>query len=210
MMSGLIPLKSEQGEHLLKEILGQRNVSQKYILPSLIPSHYKQKTDSTCGVASCLMLFNARLTALYVHPMSEYQLLVHPYLVHATNNTISDIFKIGLTIKQVGDILTAFRCEYEVHLCKIKNDDGAIDKFRSICKDTFKHHNATKGIIINYYMKDIGQPFDFGHHSPIAAYNETTDRVLLLDCWEPNVCWVKIRDLYNAMATIDNDSKQFR
>eukprot|EP01084_Bolivina_argentea_P282535 483640_1 len=212
-MSQLICFESQQGEDLMTEILSETSNDKKYIQPNLIASHCIQKTHSTCGVVSCLMLLNARLRTLNINPISEYQLLMHPYLVKATNNQISNIFKSGLTLKQVSNILDTFKCDTKMNICRFKNDLNEINIFRNICKNTFKYHNSTKGIIVNYLMSGIGQPDNIGHHSVIAAYNENTDRVLLLDCWiesKPNKLWVNVKDIYNAMATIDNDAKDYR
>merc|ERR1712228_716348 len=185
----------------------------KYIQAALLASHYKQKTDSTCGIASCLMLFNARLRSLWISPLSaaEYELLTHSELIKATKNRIANIFKHGLSIREVSAILNSFKCSNTMKICKNKNDEIEINKLRKQCMEIFKHNDGTKGLIVNYFMRDIGQPFDYGHHSPICAYNQSTDRVLLLDCWiESSVCWVKVKDLYNAMATKDDDSGENR
>ena len=210
-MSQLITLESDKGEQLLKDILSETDNDKKYVQPLLISSHYKQKTNATCGIASSLMLFNARLRYLNINPFTEYQLLIHKNFVKATNNKISNIFKSGLTLSQVSNILNVFKCNNMVNVCKNKNDTNEINKFREFCKQIFQDNQGKKGMIVNYYMKDIGQSYKFGHHSPIAAYHNKTDRVLILDCFKPaKPLWVKITSLYNAMATFDNGGNQYR
>ena len=157
-MSELVPLKSEQGEHLLKEILSETSDDRKYIQPNLIWNHYKQQTDSTCGVAACVMIFNSRLNSLGMTALNEYRLLMHPRLIRATNNKIGDIFKNGLTVNEVSKIWDAFECDHSVSICKEKDDEDGMNRFRAICKEVFQAHDGSKGIIVNYFMRDIGQP----------------------------------------------------
>lgn len=199
--SKLVSFKSEEGEQLLKDILSETDDSRKYIQPNLIASHYRQKTNATCGIASCVMLFNSRRCSLQMPPINEYWLLMQPLLSQAVN--VGHLLHHGLTLSEVSHVLDAFKCTNNVVHCKKKKDKLAEDRFRGHCREVFQCHDGHKGIIVNYWMPAIGQPFNYGHHSPIAAYHEKSDRVLLLDCWEPNVCWVKIHDLFRAMATLD-------
>lgn len=208
-MSKLITLESDEGEILLKEILGQTNSNKKYVQPYLISCHYQQKTNATCGIASTLMLLNARLRYLNINPWTEYELLMHKNLLKPTNKKLANIFKNGLTLKQASDILHSFKCDNKYQMLTKKNDKNEIDKFRDFCKQIFVNHDSKKGMIVNYWMPDIGQTYaEYGHLSPIGAYNERTDRVLLLDSWPPSKpLWVKIESLYNAMCTLDHDDE---
>lgn len=51
-----------------------------------------------------------------------------------------------------------------------------------------------------------------GHISPIAAYNQETDRFLILDVsrYKYPPIWVKTADLWRAIATVDSVSGKTR
>lgn len=65
-------------------------------------------------------------------------------------------------------------------------------------------NDADTYIIVNYHGKALGKKVG-GHFSPVAAYHEASDSVLVLDVaghkhpW----FWVSVTDLYHAMATCD-------
>lgn len=80
------------------------------------------------------------------------------------------------------------------------------DEFRRLVKDIFS--DGSQRLIVNYYMPVLQLPYPFGHFSPLAAYHEGDDRVLLLDVYPDSVIgWVKVSDLFRAMDTMDSDSK---
>jgi len=65
---------------------------------------------------------------------------------------------------------------------------------------------ATPGrfIIANYYMAAVIGDGDYGHFSPIGAYDAARDRVLILDVYrvEFEPYWVPAERLFAGMATI--------
>ena len=65
-------------------------------------------------------------------------------------------------------------------------------------------------VIINYNMSVLGQLEGLsGHLSPLAAYCQTRDRVLLMDVWwETRPVWVELSDLWVAMDTLDPAIKE--
>ena len=62
-------------------------------------------------------------------------------------------------------------------------------------------------MIVNYLRKSIGQEIG-GHISPLAAYDDDTDRFLILDVarYKYPPVWVTAADLYAAMNTVDSDN----
>jgi hypothetical protein len=66
-------------------------------------------------------------------------------------------------------------------------------------------------VLVNYLRKEIGQEKG-GHISPLAAYNEQTDRFLILDVsrYKYPPVWVKTTDLWKAMNTRDSVSGKTR
>ena len=59
-------------------------------------------------------------------------------------------------------------------------------------------------------MEVMGQLLGLnGHISPLAAYCQTRDMVLLMDVWwETRPCWIKVQDLWESMDTTDSCSKK--
>lgn len=59
--------------------------------------------------------------------------------------------------------------------------------------------------MIAHYQLDLYLEESGGHYSPIAAYDEKSDSVLILDTWAAanTWIWVKLEDLYKSMNTLD-------
>lgn len=119
------------------------------------------------------------------------------------------VFEPGLNLEQLGAKLKLYllsvqtrHAEPETH--PMKNPVG---RFR---QDLMAYLNdANTFIIVNYYGKAIGKRVG-GHFSPVAAYHEETDSVLVMDVaghkhpW----FWVPLKELYHAMTT--KDGKEMR
>ena len=61
---------------------------------------------------------------------------------------------------------------------------------------------AENFVLVNYLRKAIAQKTG-GHISPLAAYNQESDRFLILDVsrYKYPPVWVKAEELWQAMAT---------
>ena len=66
-------------------------------------------------------------------------------------------------------------------------------------------------IVANYNRKTLAQE-GAGHQSPIAAYDEASDSVLMLDVakFKYPPAWIKLADLLQSMQTVDSDSGKSR
>jgi hypothetical protein len=83
--------------------------------------------------------------------------------------------------------------------------DGTTDglaRFRGILHEI--EARPGRYVIANYYMATVIGDGDYGHFSPIGAYDATRDRVLILDVYrvelEPH--WVPVERLFAGMATV--------
>ena len=73
-----------------------------------------------------------------------------------------------------------------------------ISQFRKLIKDITSHKD--KYLVVNYHL-GLMYPFTSGHFSPVVAYHEGKDKVLIMDVaghlgtW----VWVDVEDLYRSM-----------
>lgn len=84
-----------------------------------------------------------------------------------------------------------------------------LDEFRTLVSKNLQE--SGNFVLVNYLRKAIGQETG-GHISPVAAYNEETDRFLILDVsrYKYPPVWVKAEELWKAMATVDSVSGKTR
>ena len=164
-----------------------------------------QRTQSYCGVASTVMVLNA--IAAPAPPSPQYQ----PYTVFTQDNVLNDrteairprelILQRGMTLDQLGGILSVYPVAVEVHHAA----PGGVDEFRKLASEALD----SKGhfVIVNYLRKALGEETG-GHISPLAAYDEKADRFLILDVarYKYPPVWVKTADLFDAMNTPDSDN----
>lgn len=110
----------------------------------------------------------------------------------------------GMTINQFGDVLAAHNLDVEV----VHAADSDLDTFRDAAVTQLKDDDHF--ILVNYLRKAIGQETG-GHISPLGAYDEDTDRFLILDVtrYKYPPIWVEATALFDAMNTTDsaNDGK---
>jgi hypothetical protein len=200
----LIPFSSSDGEQLLIE----SQAKQDYFL--LSNQFVTQINQAYCGVASSVMVLNA--LGLPAPESAQYK----PFRVFTQDNffdreeskkVISPelVSRRGMTLAQLGGLLTSHGAKATVYY----GSDVDLARFRSLLvQNLAKRDNFA---IVNYLRKTIGQERG-GHISPIAAYNQRTDRFLILDVsrYKYPPVWVKAVDLWQAIKTVDTDSGKTR
>lgn len=209
-------LDSPYGQHLLQR-------SQQPII-NVLKYFVKQRHRCLCGPSSLAIVSNALGLASKISQenrfLDEEDIMENERVKAidrkwdmrsngATLQTLSDVAKaIGLktTIYYVtNDYKTTrmgFKDGMEEEICT-KNE-----KLKEIVRNTFKGRAC---IIMNYQMGVLGYKGLEGHFSPVGAYSETEDMLLILDTWpETPPAWVKSELVYNAMLKTDNTSKKPR
>jgi hypothetical protein len=196
----LINLNSEQGARLLLESEANRAYW------PLSIQFVTQKNQAYCGVASLTMVLNALGVPAPSTPEFE------PFKTFTQDNLLSDetekvlpkevLAKIGMTLDQIGGLLTTFGVKADVHHAA----DTSLDEFRKLATEAVGTPN--RYVIVNYLRRAIGQERG-GHISPVAAYDADTDRFLVLDVsrYKYPPVWVEADDLYAAMNTPDSDNQ---
>jgi hypothetical protein len=87
------------------------------------------------------------------------------------------------------------------------------NELRKIICRVLSNPSSKEGLILNYHMTTLGQvPFG-GHLSPIAAYHQRTDTVLIMDVWHTKTepVWATIENIWNAISiSKDEESQKLR
>lgn len=197
--ANLIGLGSGAGERLLIESTAR----QAYWPLSM--QFVTQKNQAYCGVATLVMVLNA--LEVPAPPMPG----IEPFSTFTQDNVLNDkteqilpqadLLKQGMTLDQFARLLQVHGVRAEVHHAAA----GGMARFRASAVRYLslpRHH-----VVVNYLRRTLGQEKG-GHLSPLAAYDEKTDRFLILDVsrYKYPPVWVTTEDLFAAMNTVDADN----
>lgn len=113
----------------------------------------------------------------------------------------AEVARRGMTLAEVASFVTTLGARAVVHPA----DRLDLAGLRALVIGAFSDPRSR--IIVNYSRKPLGQTGD-GHLSPIAAFDDASDSVLLLDVakFKYPPTWIGLSDLLAAMATTDPDS----
>ena len=195
----LIASTSPQGEALL---VGAEDREAYF---TLISNYLTQQTQSFCGVASMVMVFNAmQLPAPEVAAYAPYRTFTQDNVLDARTEAVlprATILKQGITLDQMGALLAVQPVAATVRHAS----DTSLQNFRTEASS----YLAEPGhfVLVNYFRNALGQQKG-GHFSPLAAYDKDTDRFLILDVarYKYPPVWVKAEELFAAMNTKDSDN----
>ncbi|WP_017318665.1 phytochelatin synthase family protein [Mastigocladopsis repens] len=200
----LIAFNSQEGEKLLFE-----SQSRKDFLP-LSMQFVTQNNQAYCGVASIVMVLNGlQIPAPEAQQYSPYRVFTQENFFNneATRKVLAPevVSRMGMTLEQIGQFLVSYNVKVKVYHAA----DTNLQAFRKLALENLKQPDNY--ILVNYLRKEIGQEKG-GHISPLAAYNEKTDRFLIMDVsrYKYPPVWVKTADLWKAMATADSVSGKTR
>jgi hypothetical protein len=200
----LVSLNSAEGEKLLLE-----SQAIKDYFPLSI-QYVTQDHPAYCGVASSVMILNALSVPAPIAPefrtyhfFNQANLFDNPQTQQVM--TADLVKKGGMTLEQLGKILQSYPVETVVY----HGDDVTLDEFRSSLVKNLQQPNNF--ILVNYDRDAIAQKGG-GHISPVAAYNDKSDRFLVLDVsrYKYPPIWVKTEELWQAINTVDPSSKKTR
>ncbi|MBE9227287.1 phytochelatin synthase family protein [Phormidium sp. LEGE 05292] len=199
----LISLDSTEGEQLLIASTAKQDY-----LPLSI--HFiTQENQAYCGVASIVMVLNALSIPAPVEPkFGNVHVFTQDNVFNAQMINVKTPSKIsfeGMTLEELGKLLKSYPLKVEVHYAS----NMTLNEFRNMTVKNLQESNNF--VIVNYLRKSVGQQIG-GHISPIAAYNQKTDRFLILDVsrYKYPPVWVKAEELWRAMATKDPSTGKTR
>lgn len=166
-----------------------------------LSSHYEAQMNlSFCGPASAIICLNALEIE---RPASQAHL---PYHLFTQENfftpkvkavkTHVEVFRKGVNL---GELAAMVRC-HGVNATATESSRSSIEEFRKQLKATL--NQADCFLIVSYNRPGVGQPGGT-HISPLAAYDEASDRVLIMDVSRYKFpcapVWVKCGILWKAM-----------
>jgi len=108
----------------------------------------------------------------------------------------------GLSLSQCGMLMEAWGAKVNVVHARLSNET----MFRNKVKEVFGIGNGVY-MIVNYRRGAIGQA-DSAHFSPLGAYNEEEDLVLILDVarYKYPPVWVPVPIIFHGMNTVWNSN----
>jgi hypothetical protein len=175
----------------------------------LIPNFTVQMTQSYCSIASAITVLNSMPIKKPVDPTYA------PYAYFTQANFFTPevakiigpetVLKIGMTREEMTEALS----RQGVKATSIAGDAINIDELRSLLKKTLGDDGQF--VLANYLRAALDQ-VGGGHWSALAAYDETTDRVLILDVakYKYAPAWVEVATLLKAINTLDTTSNKTR
>lgn len=200
----LIAFNSNEGEKLFFE-----SQSREDFFP-LSMQFITQNNQAYCGVASIVMVLNGlQIPAPEAQQYSPYRVFTQENFFNneATRKVLAPevVSRMGMTLEQIGQFLGSYNVKVKVYHAA----DTNLQDFRKLASENLKQQGNF--VLVNYLRKEIGQEKG-GHISPLAAYNEKTDRFLIMDVsrYKYPPVWVKTADLWKAMATPDSVSAKTR
>jgi len=206
---GLVPLASEEGQRLLVESRARADYF-------ALASHFEtQKTQGHCAMASVVTALNALpIPAPEVPEWAPYRAFTQDNIFNERSKA-AGVARPGLTLEQVAALVEAQPATAEAHHA---GDGGtSLDDFRRALVADLAH--ADGFVLVNFLRSTLGEepngPVEAslaGHWSPVAAYHEGSDRVLMLDVarYKYPPVWIPLPALFAAMNTVDTDSGKTR
>jgi hypothetical protein len=188
---GLIGMSEPNGVSLLQDADAKIDYA-------LLSEHLEsQELRSYCGVASSVTVLNSLGRSLDQSTFFDVD--------SADLKSRFDVMFGGMTLAELAGFLAAHNTLVEVSHA----DAISVDDFRDIVRDNLQE--SDNFILVNYQREVLGQR-RVGHISPIAAYDEESDLVLILDTASYNYpqTWAPLAQLHAAMATIDSSSGKSR
>ncbi len=191
--SSLLALNSDEGRRLLRQSKSQEPFW------TLVQNYETQQDLGSCSVASCVMVLNAMGVQGPVSPS------IHPFRRHTAANLFNEdvervisqstVSKVGMSLLQLREVVGTFPVTSHI----VYAGDSDVSQFR---RDLKEHLARPEQQMVNYFRKSLGQQGG-GHISPVAAYNEESDMVLIADTagYKYPWTWVPVSLLWVSMAS---------
>ena len=187
---------------------------------ALISFYVPQGNHASCSVASAVMVLNA--ARAHMAKTAEEKVISEPELLDKIHDPQwklrvspggeKGIY--GLNLDLFGDLMKKALGAYSLSPAKVATYhvvDTSSETKASVRK-SLKGLSMNHFIVANFDQKAFTNDTQVGHFSPVAAYDASKDRVLILDSdreyYEPY--WVSVDDFVKGMATQDHQIKKSR
>jgi glutathione gamma-glutamylcysteinyltransferase len=212
----LIALSSPEGRQLLVESLANQTAESYW---SLTEQFVNQSDPAFCGVTTLLMVLNAmnmdpnvRWKGGWRYYGDEDVLLQRCCLnaerIRRVGITMEQFMTLGcchgmrITMKRPAVVLD----EETKRLPPMSAPHYTLEEFRKDIQQTLdSRFNKENAILVSSFSRAALKQTGDGHFSPIAAYHQEKDQVLILDVarFKYSPYWVSIEDLYKSMEPLD-------
>ena len=198
----LVPYRSEEGKRMLTDCI-KSGSAENYL--SLSEQFLTQSSPPSCGMATCAMVLNS----LGVDPGRVWQkpwrwfteeMLISCFPLEKTEETL------GLTMEHFALIA---ECN-GVNAQTFYGSETSLDDFKSAIRAVF-NNTGDRRLVVAFDRQVLGQT-GTGHYSPIGAYHEASDRLLVMDVarFKYPPYWVPTEVMWNALRTVDPESRRSR
>jgi len=202
--STLIPLATPKGMELLSTSRATADYG------PLAQEFLTQANLAYCGVASSVMVLNSlQIPAPVVPGYGTYRFWTQENLWSGINPQsvipAEQVKRQGMTLSELAALLQG-------HGLKVKQVHGDTLSLASLRQHLIENlKNPSDRVLINYDRQALHQKGG-GHISPVAAYHAESDQVLILDVarYRYPTVWVPLRDLWQALRSIDTSSGKSR
>lgn len=206
------PLQIPNSLFVLSHPIGQQRLLQSDYRQAYWPlaTYFEtQRNQAYCSVATSVIALNALglprpVTALY----PDFPFFTQQDFFANVDQRIANpetVSKEGMTLDQLATVLVQFPVDVE----KISGDALDAPQLRELLKKHLREQD--RFVLFNFNRRFIGE-VGGGHWSPLAAYHEASDSVLLMDVarYKYPPVWVPLADLLQAAQDPDSVSGKAR
>lgn len=175
---------------------------------ALMEQFTTQSEPAFCGISTLVMVLNA----LAVDPRKVWKGPWRWYSEEMLNccMDLEEVKKLGITFDVFSCLARCQGLQVEKYLAS----DHKLEDFRvAINRACVETENRKRNcvLVVSYSRKVVKQTGD-GHFSPIAAFDEASDQILILDTarFKYGAHWVPVTLLFEAMLPIDTDTGKSR
>jgi len=194
---------------LLREDAGYLRAAPAPAYWALAPYYVGQFTESACSLASAAMLVNAARAGFLRGARTK--LITQSSLLDAVGGElwragVENDGGRGVGLLQLRALLAAAFAAHDLAQAAVEAvplmepDPETLARFRAVLRAG--EAGAGRFVVANYYMAAAIGAGDYGHFSPLGAYDAAGDRVLVLDVYrvEYEPYWLPVERLFAAMA----------
>ncbi|MEK1855419.1 MAG: phytochelatin synthase family protein [Phyllobacterium sp.] len=200
---GVIYIVEEEG---WRRLLSARQNRDYFMLDSYVES---ERFLTFCSIASMAAALNSLGIPRPLDPTRyPYPYFTQDNIFVLANEQVKSFEAVvtdGLTLAEIGQFFSNLGVTPRVHFA----EETGLDAMRTAIIAGLAAYDTR--VIVNYDRSVLGQT-GAGHVSPIGAYDEPTDSVLVLDVarYKYPPAWVPMQLMYRAMLAVDGGSGRSR